>query len=158
MALCVGRVSVEAEGRNGWCARHDAETEGESPSRAHWRESDVKSSCTRWRTMSNVEPVRACGMEARNEAQHRMKMNPCAGRTIWASAPTSVTPDFQSRTCGSGGGGGAKFLRITLGDLFGSAICGRPGRKVGTMSGEKSDRLIVALKPSNAGGAKGATS
>ena len=69
----------------------------------------------------------------------------------------NVTPSFQSRTYGIGGGGGAKFLRLTLGDLFGSAFGGRPGREAGTMPGEKSDRLVVVTKPGNAGGAKGAT-
>ncbi len=96
-------------------------------------------------------------MEAGSEAQHRTKVNPCAGRTIWVSVPVNATPDIQSRSYGIGGGGGAKIQCLTPGDLPGSALCGRPRRKAWTMTGEKSDHLIVALKPGNAGGAKGVT-
>jgi hypothetical protein len=66
-------------------------------------------------------------------------------------------PDIQSWSYGSRGGGGAKFQDLTPGDLLGSAPCGRAARKGGSMPEEKSDHLVVALKPGNAGGAKGVT-
>lgn len=96
-------------------------------------------------------------MEARSEAQHRTKVNPCAGWSTWVSVPRNATPNIQTRSDSIGGGGGVKSLRLTLGDLFESADGGRPSRKAGTMLGEKSDRLIVVMKPGNAGGAKGTT-
>jgi hypothetical protein len=130
------------------------------PHEPYWRESEVNSSCTRpigGALPREVEPVRACGMEAGSRARHRTKVNPRKGRTIWVSVPESVMPDIQSWSYGSGGGGGAKFQDLTPGDLPGSARGGRSARKGGPMLGEKSDHLVVALKPGNAGGAKGVT-
>jgi hypothetical protein len=95
-------------------------------------------------------------MEARSEAQHRTKVNPCAGWSTWASVPRNATPNIQSWSIRTGGGGGAKFLHLTLGDLSESGD-GRRCRKAAPMLGEKSDRLIVALKSGNADGAKGTT-
>ena len=96
-------------------------------------------------------------MEAGSQAQHRTRVNPYAGRSTWVSVPSNATPDFQSRSKGIGGGGGAKLRGLTPGDLLGSAARGRTARKGWPTPGEKSDRLVVALKPGNAGGAKGAT-
>ena len=133
----------------------------EVPPEPYRRESDVKGSCTKrvtgigQRQFPAAEPARACGMEACSEAQHRTRVNPCAGCWSWVSVPRIATPNIWSRSNGTGGGG-AKFLCLTLGDLPESGD-GRRGRKAGPMLGEKSDRLIVAMKPGNAGGAKGAT-
>ena len=96
-------------------------------------------------------------MEACSEAQHRTKVNPCAGRTTWASGPPTATPDIRLWSYGIGGGGGAKISCLTPGDLLASAASGRRRRKALPTGQEKSDRPIVALKPGNAGGAKGAT-
>ena len=127
---------------------------------SYWRKSNVNSSCTRWADRVpglTVEPARGCGMEAGSEAQHRTKVNPCAGRTTWVSVLRDATPDIQSWSYGSGGGGGAKLRGLTPGDLLGSAMSGRGACEGTPTPGEKSDRLIVAMKPGNAGGAKGAT-
>lgn len=127
----------------------------------YWREPTVKGSCTSdaitGRTGPPSEPVRGCGMEARNEPQHRTRVNPCAGRLVWVSVPLNATPGIQSRQDGIGGGGGGKSCVLTLGDLLGSALSGRHVRDGEPTSGEKSDRPIVAVKPGNSGGAKGAT-
>ncbi len=142
------------------CARHGRRTGGGSPPRAHWRESDVKGNCTRkpHRATGAVdESARRCGMEARSEPRHRTRVNPCAGRSTRVNERLSAMPEIQSGWSGSGGGGRGKSCALTRGDLPGSATSGRPVGDDGTTSGEKSDRLIVALKPGNAGGAKGAT-
>jgi hypothetical protein len=96
-------------------------------------------------------------MEARSESQHRTKVNPCAGSFVWVSMLRNATPYIRSRQGCIGGGSGEKFCVLTLGDLLGSATGGRPGSDAGTMSGQKSDHLIVAMKPGNVGGAKGVT-
>ena len=97
-------------------------------------------------------------MEAGCQAQHRTRVNPCAGRTTWVSVLRNATPDIQSWSYGTGGGGGAKTRHLIPGDLLGSApVGGRLRRKAWTTTGEKSDHLIVALKPGNSGGAKGVT-
>jgi len=105
-----------------------------------------------------VFAVRPCGMEARGKPQHRMRMKPRKAGLAWASVPGNATPDIQPRQDGSGDGGGGTSLILTLGDLFGSAGSGRPqgGNDARSMPEEKSDRLVVASKPGNAGGAKGA--
>ena len=97
-------------------------------------------------------------MEARSEPQHRTKVNLCAGRSDWVSVRECATPNVQTRQDGSGGGGGGKTYLLTLGDLPVSALSGRKARNGQTKRREKSDHLIVALKPGNAGGAKGVTS
>lgn len=96
-------------------------------------------------------------MEARSESQHRTKVNPCAGSFVWVSALRSTTPNVRSRQGCTGGGGGVKFCVLTLGDLLGSATRGRLASDDGPMSGEKSDHLVVVMKPGNAGEAKGVT-
>ncbi len=96
-------------------------------------------------------------MEACSEPQHRTRVNSCAGRPGRVSVRASATPSIQSGQDGIGSGGGGKSCGLTLGDLQGSALSGRAVRDGGTKPVEKSDHLIVALKPGNAGGAKGVT-
>ncbi len=104
---------------------------------------------------SGAEPVRACGMEARDVPQHRTQVKPRKAGLTWVSVPPCATPDIQSRQDGSEDGGGGKLLVLTRGDLHGSARCGRRLGDGLSMSMEKSDPLIRAMKPGNAGGAKG---
>lgn len=96
-------------------------------------------------------------MEAGNEPQHRTKVNSRAGRPVWVSVPRDATPGIQSWQDGIRSGSGGKSCVITLGDLLGSAKCGRSTGDGVPMPEEKSDHLIVAMKPGNAGGAKGVT-
>jgi len=110
-----------------------------------------------WKSSPPSYPARACGMEACSEPQHRMQMKPRKAGLTWVSVPSNVTPCIRSWQDGIGDGGGGTLSVLTPGDLSGSARSGRAGSDVGTMSGEKSDRLIRALRPGNAGGAKGAT-
>ncbi|MFQ5352873.1 MAG: hypothetical protein ACE5D3_07350, partial [Candidatus Binatia bacterium] len=102
-----------------------------------------------------AEPARACGMEARDVPQHRTKVKPRKAGLIWVSVPPIATPDIQSRQDGSEDGGGGKLLVLTRGGLHGSARCGRRLGDGLSMFVEKSDHFIRALKPGNAGGAKG---
>ena len=98
-------------------------------------------------------------MEARSESQHRTKVNLQAGCLFWVSVPSNVTPDIRSGTGSSEGGSGETFLNLTPRDLSESATGGRTkgGNDRGPMLAEKSDHLIVAMKPGNAGRAKGMT-
>ena len=126
----------------------------------YWRESNVNSSCTNVSVGCSGprrESVRRCGMEAGIEPQHRTKVNSSAGRLVGVSVRRNATPDIQSRQDGSRSGGGGKSCVLTPGDLLRSAGCGRAGGDVGLMSEEKSDHPIRAMKPGNAGGAKGVT-
>ena len=111
--------------------------------------------------------VRSCEMEARSVPQHRTKVNLQAGWLAWVSVPQDVTPGIRSRPTGSGGGSGGTSLGLTPGDLERSERCdGSPTDLVGLCGGndrrpmplEKSDHLVVVMKPGNAGGAKGMTS
>lgn len=104
------------------------------------------------------EPARACGMEAASQTEHRTKVNFRKGRSVWVSVRWNAMPDIQSWQDGSGSGGTVKLCNLTPGELTGSAF--RDGRMVSNgrpTPGEKSDHLVVALKPGNAGGAKGVT-
>lgn len=103
--------------------------------------------------------MRSCGMEARSESQPRTNVNLQAGWLSWVSVRGYVMPDFRSGTGSSEGGSGETFLNLTPRDLSGSDWFGRTkgGNDQGPMPVEKSDHLIVASKPSNAGGAKGMT-
>ena len=106
-----------------------------------------------------VEPVRACGMEAGGGPPHRTKVKPRKAGPTWVSARCSAKPDIQSRWDGIGDGGGGTRLVLTPGDLGGSAVSGRRREDYDAlpMFAEESDHLVVALKPGNAGGAKGVT-
>ena len=104
---------------------------------------------------TGFEPVRACGMEARDEPQHRTQVKPRKAGLTWESVPLNATPDIQSRQDGIEDGSGGTLLVLTRGDLHGSAGCGRRLGDVQPMFVEKSDSSIRAGKPGNAGGAKG---
>ena len=110
---------------------------------------------------TRVFAVRPCGMEARDEPRYRTQVNPCRG---W--------PDLGERALQRD----ARYPTV-VGLVVGAAIAGRDsslpqeismgprpggraygGNDVRTTPMEKSDHLIVALKPGNAGGAKGVTS
>ena len=119
-----------------------------------------------FRPRSGVDfAVRSCGMEARSVSQHRMKMNLPAGWLAWVSTRGCVMPDIRSRVASSEGGSGETFLNLTPRDLDRSSVSPRPkargrvgeGNDNDLMSIEKSDHLIVVMKPSNSGGAKGMT-
>ena len=103
--------------------------------------------------------VRSCGMEGLDEPQHRAQAKLRKAFGVWVSVPSNVTPDIQSRPRGIGDGGGGTLCVLTRGDLHRSAASGRRGggNDDPTMPVEKSDHLTVALKPGNAGGAKGVT-
>ena len=152
------------------CAGHGAVIEGESPL---WDLSEVTMSEKQLhesllRTGSIIGPAaRSCEMEARSVPQHRTKVNLQAGLLAWVSGPASVTPNIRSWPGSIGGGSGGTSLCLTPGDLDRSKRCvDRPTDLVGLcggndhrpMSFEKSDHLVVVLKPGNAGGAKGMTS
>ena len=102
-----------------------------------------------------AEPARACGMDARDVPQHRTKVKPRQAGLTWVSVPPFATPDIQSRQDGSEDDGGGKLLTLTRGDLHGSARCGSRLSDGLSMSVEKSDHFIRALKLGNSGGAKG---
>ena len=105
--------------------------------------------------VAGSEPARACGMEARDEPQHRTQVKPRKAGLTWESVPPNATPDIQSRQDGNEDGSGGTLLVLTRGDLHGSARCGRRLGDGLPMSVEKSDHPIGAVKPGNAGGAKG---
>ena len=103
-------------------------------------------------------------MEAVSELQHQTRVNSGAGRSVWVSMPSNATPDIQSRQDGSRSGRGRKAWGLTLGDLHRSPhqqgyllMQGRPIGNNGPKPKEKSDHLIVVMKPGNAGGVKGVT-
>ena len=111
--------------------------------------------------------VRSCEMEARSEPEHRTKVNLQAGMLTWVSGLGSVTPNIRLWSGCSGGGSVGTSLCLTPGDLDGSKRCdNRPTDLVGLCGGndrrptsfEKSDHLVVVMKPGNSGGAKGVTS
>ena len=104
-----------------------------------------------------VEPARACGVEARGQPQHRTQVKPRKAGPTWVSVPPSATPDIQSRRDGTGDGGGGKWLVLTPGDLGGCVTRGRRRGDALPTPTEKSDHPIVAMKPGNAGGARGVT-
>jgi hypothetical protein len=94
-------------------------------------------------------------MEARDEPQPRTKVKPRKAVLTWVSVPPNATPELQWRQGGIEDGRGGTSLALTRGDLHGSARCGRGLGDGPSMSMEKSDHLIRAKKPGNAGGAKG---
>jgi len=111
-------------------------------------------------TLCRSVSVRSCGMEALDAAQHRAKAKLRKANEVWVSVPSNVTPDIQSRPRSSGDGGGVKLCVLTQGVLHGSAAA--VGGKEATtthrcLSVERSDHFVVAMKPGNAGGAKGVT-
>ena len=119
----------------------------------------LRETCRPSLTAYRVESVRTREMEARGEPPYRTQVKPRKAGPTWVSTPDSATPDFQSRRDGIGDGDGGKRLVLTPGDLDGSAVSGRrrEGNDALPMSVEESDHPVVALKPGNAGGAKGVT-
>jgi len=109
--------------------------------------------------------VRPCEMEARSESLRRTKVNLQAGCLTRVSEPGRAKPDIRSGSNSNEGGRSETFLNLTPRDLDRSSGRPRPkargtaheGNDKGLTSIEKSDHLIVATKPSNAGGAKGMT-
>jgi hypothetical protein len=95
-------------------------------------------------------------MEAEGEPQHRTRVNPRKAGLTWESVLGNATPNIQSRQDGIEGGSGGTSFVLTQGDLRRSGN-GRTeeGNDDGPMPAEKSDLLVVAMKPVKVGGAKG---
>lgn len=131
---------------------HEAER-GVVVHQAWWHAAWIREATSLWM------PARSCGMEALDVPQHRARAKLRKAFDAWVSVRPSETPDIQSRHRGTGDGGGGRLCVLTQGDLHGSAACGRRegGNDDPPKSVERSDHLIVAMKPVNAGGAKGVT-
>jgi len=98
-------------------------------------------------------------MEAVDEPQRRAQAKLRKAIRDWVSVPPDVTPDIQSSPRGIGDGEGGKLCVLTRGDLqrSRSRVGGEEETTTHRCLEEKSDHLVVAMKPSNAGGAKGVT-
>ena len=99
-------------------------------------------------------------MEAGGQPWYRTQMNPQAGWSGWVSVPGSTKPHIRPCRTSSEGGDRGKRLTLTPGGLHGSAEGGgsvHGGNDVRAMPMQKSDHPILAMKPGNAGGAKGVT-
>ena len=104
-------------------------------------------------------PARSRGMEALDRPQRRAKAKLRKALEVRVSVQANATPQIQSGPGGSGDGDGGTLRGLTQRDLHGSATSGRRGggNDDPPKSLEKSDHLVVATKPGNAGGAKGVT-
>ena len=105
-------------------------------------------------------PVRACGMEAGGEPQHRTQVNPQAGGPDLgecARQHDALYPTVTGVVLGTGAAGHCSSLpqEVSMDPCRGGRA--RGGNDKCPKSLEKSDHPIVALKPGNAGGAKGVT-
>ena len=106
--------------------------------------------------------ARPCGMEARGEPWYRTQVNPCAG---WlglgkcASRHEARYPTVARRVVGAAIAGHCSPLPREISTSPSPDGGGRRhgGNDVLPMLAEKSDHPIVAMKPGNAGGAKGVT-
>ena len=96
-------------------------------------------------------------MEAASEPQHQTRVNSRAGWAEWVSKRQFAMPYILMCQRSSRSGRGGKFYWLTLRDLYRSTTSGRSVREDVPMLIEKSDHLIVVMKPSNVGGAKGVT-
>ena len=96
-------------------------------------------------------------MEAASEPQHQTRVNSGAGWAEWVSKRLFAMPYFLMCQHSTRSGSGGKFYWLTLRDLYRSTMRGRSVREDVPMLIEKSDHLIVVMKPSNVGGAKGVT-
>lgn len=103
--------------------------------------------------------ARSRGMEGLDVPQHRAKAKLRKATDAWVTAPPSATPDIQSWHQGIGDGCGGKLYVLTQGDLHWSGCSGKrgEGNDDPPMPMEKSDHLVVTLKPGNAGGVKEVT-
>ena len=112
-----------------------------------------------WRLLvkRRFSAVRKCEMEAASEPQHQTRVNSGAGWAEWVSKRLFAMPYILMCQHSTRSGSGGKFYRLTLRDLYRSTMRGRSVREDVPMLIEKSDHLIVVMKPSNAGGAKGVT-
>ena len=100
-------------------------------------------------------------MEAGDESLDRAKANLRKAVETWVSVPANAKPNTQPWSGCSGGGVARNPVHLTRGGLLGSATHHR-GRWEGQANDpptcqENPDRPVVAWKPGNAGGAKGAT-
>lgn len=105
--------------------------------------------------------ARPCGMEAGDAVLHRTKVKLRKACASWMSVRPNATSISRSSSTCSGDGVARNLTHLTQGDLWSSAGSGL-GRWGGLSNDpstrlEKSDRLVRALKPGNAGGAKGTT-
>ncbi len=101
--------------------------------------------------------VRARGEEAGGKLQHRMRMNPRKAGLMEASVLGNATPDIQPL---SGRYGGREWQDIDHSYSKRSLWVRDSGRAEGNNNDcpkplEKSDLLVVAMKPVKASGAKG---
>ncbi|MDP7207940.1 MAG: hypothetical protein QGH14_05100 [Candidatus Bathyarchaeota archaeon] len=96
-------------------------------------------------------------MEAASEPQHQTRVNSRAGWAEWVSKRQFAMPNILMCQHSIKSGRGGKFYWLTLRDLYRSTMSGRSVQEDVPMSIEKSDHLIVVMKPSNVGGAKGVT-
>jgi hypothetical protein len=102
--------------------------------------------------------ARPCGMEAVDVPRLRAQAKLRKADGVWASLPAKATPDFQTRSLGSGDGRCGTLRLLTQRELHRSSEGSRGGRKDDpAMPVEQSDHLVVATKPAKAGGAKGVT-
>jgi hypothetical protein len=102
--------------------------------------------------------VRARGMEAGGEVLHRTQVNPRKAGLCWVRLLLEPKPHIQSCQDGSGGGGSTKAFAPYPKRSLRVRGSGRSRGNAGSMPWEKSDHLVVAGKPGNAGGAKEVTS
>ncbi len=107
--------------------------------------------------------ARPCGMEARGKPRYRTRVNPCAGWSDLgkcAGEHDALYPTVVGTVLGAAIAGHFSSLpqEISTGPspLGGGRAC--RGNDARTTPMEKSDHPILAMKPGNAGGAKGVTS
>ena len=108
---------------------------------------------------SDVFAARPCGMEALDVPQHRTQVNPSAGWPGPGECALQHDARYPTGTRSVVGAVAARhrsFLprEISTGPRGGSV---HEGNDVCAKPVEKSDHPVVAVKPGNAGGAKGVT-
>jgi len=115
-------------------------------------------------TSQKLGAARSREMEVLDVLQHRTRVKLRKAFEDQVSVPSNVTPYIQSGPRGNEDGGGRTLQELTQGDLPKSSgvVCdpevgGEEETTTHRRSVEKSDPLIVVMKPGNAGGAKGRT-
>ena len=154
-----------------WCARHGRGVGGASPL---WSLMGATMNRRQLRDVRNRQPggrergrtaqvgsVRSREMEADSAALDRAQAKLRKAVETRVSVPDDAKPDTHPGSGGSGDGVVRNSAHLTRGDLLVSPSTPR-GRRVERkdcppMHQEKSDRLIRAKMPGNAGGAKEAT-